>query len=195
MKFVKNFNISNHPFIGNISLDFTLYNTDSIAKIVYIAGENGTCKSNIIDLLSKSLNESGIKIHLGEKTIIETNIVENNNTVNRKYSFVGNIKFNGSIYSNNSLNVYKTVNSDVEINFKSRNINYITSQNIDQEFLTMKSDENLSTNAGFQSWSERGESITSAPERSRAGLRKERYSPRSLIYSAARKYICSVRKM
>lgn len=145
MKFVKDFKIIDHPFIGNISLDFTLYNTDSIAKIVYIAGENGTCKSNIIDLLSKSLNEPGIKIHLGEKTIIETNIVENNNVVNRKYSFIGNTKFNDFIYSNNSLNVYKTVNSDVEINFKSRNINYITSQNIDQEFLTMKSDENLST--------------------------------------------------
>lgn len=145
MKFVKDFKIINHPFIGNISFDFSLKNTTEIAKVVYIAGENGSCKSNIIDLLSKSLNELYIKVPLGEKTIIETNVVENNKVTNRKYSFSGNLKFTDNIYCNNSQNIYKTVISDVEINFKSKNINYITSQNIDQEFLAMKSDENLST--------------------------------------------------
>lgn len=62
--------IKNHPFLGNIDLDFINHNTDKPYRIVALVGENGCGKTTILDLLFNYENSDYIANKKDSKSIL-----------------------------------------------------------------------------------------------------------------------------
>lgn len=181
---IKSIETKNHKILGNIKLNFCDINEEVMDTII-IAGENGTGKSTILNLLYKfsqyaplteenqiiivvvKINEEELKLLQKNKNISSmlTNGIKDNSiiftfdTINNKINDWKNITsewqdltgVTKKVYALNFTDVeikpiFRSIYSDVEINFNPRSISSVTSKNID-DFVpqSIKSQENLAT--------------------------------------------------
>ena len=145
----KNIKFINHEILGNLALDFTLPD-GSVADTVIIAGENGTGKSTILDILytisaNHKFPQAEIEYELENDSLAENNKI--------KLAFV---KYNQTSYEKRIVEPYfpigkwqekfptNAIFADVSINFNGNNINSVTSQNLDTSSDSKKSNANIS---------------------------------------------------
>ena len=180
---IRTIKFENHPILGNINLDFTDENGNTVNTII-LAGENGTGKSvtlnTIFDFSSYSLDESrgdekrNFEIELNSEEIKILEESENskqyfsqpikNNILNILFDYSIKNNWNqikitakkqddsiltipGTLFiQNDTRPILKTIFSDVEINFTSKQIKAVTSKSIDNDKKNSeRSNANLST--------------------------------------------------
>ena len=141
---IKNISFSNHPVLGNLSLDFCNSNGSAVDTII-MAGENGTGKSTILQELyaivsdypkwpcTIEMEKDGIPFKLSfyyyenERLCFTYNDDE---TVHFKHEYKEHYAPKG-------------IFSDVEINFTSSNISSVTSLRLDENSESRVSGKNL----------------------------------------------------
>lgn len=180
---IKSIRVENNNILGNIFLEFTDPNGE-ILNTVIIAGENGTGKSTILNIIYEFSNYGVInnpaseekrtfitqlsqqdieKIigHKHSKAYFADGILNNElqfyydlsiqNWDQIKITFkdlLGNNKeFQGGIFAVEELiPIFKTIFSDVEINFSTNNISNVTSKDIDEKIInSIKSSPDLAS--------------------------------------------------
>lgn len=173
---IKTIEIINNDILGDLILDFTNENNE-IADTVIIAGENGTGKSTIFNIIYEFSNYNLInrksneirkfKVALNEQEVLylinndnfkqrTKNIFFNDNLLELSFEFNFNIQnswnqikvklldkqqqekeINSDVFVNPETKlIFKTIFSDVEINFNSNAITSITSLDIDKKINT-----------------------------------------------------------
>ena len=126
MKKIRKITFKNHPVLGNLSLDFCDSNGSAVDTVIF-AGENGSGKSTILNCLYSMIGNDFKHILTLE--------LENNQGIE-------------SIYHETVLNELwsiglKGIFSDVDINFHASSIATVTSQNLDTNKSSRRSDTNL----------------------------------------------------
>ena len=146
---IRKIRFQNHPILKNLELDFCDINGNAVDTVI-IAGENGTGKSTILDVLYK------MALYAADCEFT----VELENETSRltlRYYFKTRDNGNGYLYvsdgkgldsmviSDNVKNRYKFngLFSDVDINFKSENISNVTSLELDTSTVSKRSNQNL----------------------------------------------------
>lgn len=170
MKFRK-ITFNNHPILGNLHLDFTDANGNTVDTII-LAGENGCGKTVILNSLFEFFIRDNVKDLEGEIELSSSEIAvikaKYNTPVAQKLNHNGDIltiKFRPNVFSpdlynkdgrnlasslillNQDLNaLFSKVYSDVEINFTPQQIRSVTAYDIDQSnSASERSDVNLAT--------------------------------------------------
>lgn len=146
---IRKIRFQNHPILKNLELDFCDINGNAVDTVI-IAGENGTGKSTILDVLYK------MALYAADCEFT----VELENETSRltlRYYFKTRDNGNGYLYvsdgkgldsmviSDNVKNRYKFngLFSDVDINFKSESISNVTSLELDTSTGSKRSNQNL----------------------------------------------------
>lgn len=138
----------NHHRLGNLELNFCDKSGKTMDTII-IAGENGTCKSTILESLynlvcGKINYEADIEIEVDKK--IENLSYRYGDPINKSSMMCRDT--NGNNHYLNFSNykdryVFPSVYSDVDINFKSNNISSVTSLTLDSKTDSKRSDNSL----------------------------------------------------
>lgn len=131
-----------HPFLGNFSLDFLGQNGKAV-DTVFLAGENGTGKSTIIESLygffSKPICDMSVELEK-DNEIIEVTI-----RLDGPNSWRSHARDNdGRTIPYSHTDVF-AIFSDVEINYNATAVKSVTSMNLDEETISRKSSGNLAT--------------------------------------------------
>jgi len=179
MKF-KGVRYENDPILGNLTLDFRIGN--KIASTVYIAGENGTGKTAILNSLFSLSNLQPYMIKEGATTHYSLLLSpEEAHTLSSVAKDIGELKdgiigddlditligngdsnwnsiklfvsvegkrqeLSSNIFSHHKANeFFKLLFSDVAINFTPKNIDSVTSKNLDEVEASQKTTDNLAT--------------------------------------------------
>lgn len=132
-----------HPILGNLSLDFCDSNGNPVNTVIF-AGENGVGKSTVLNALYNSIDSILYNIIYIEW---ETNGIKHNlNIQEHDRQLFGiddlNHRISGAI-SFSSFCEVKGIFSDVDINFHTGAITTVTSENIDMQKQSRRSDLNL----------------------------------------------------
>lgn len=146
---IRKIRFQNHPILKNLELDFCDINGKAVDTVI-IAGENGTGKSTILDVLYKMAlyaADCEFTIELENETSRLTlryyfKTLDNGNG----YLFVSDGKgFDDMAISDNVKNRFKFngLFSDVDINFKSESISNVTSLELDTSTRSKRSNQNL----------------------------------------------------
>lgn len=132
-----------HPILGNLNLDFCDENGKAVDTVIF-AGENGSGKSTILNAIYNSIDNilyNFIYIEWETDGVIHyLNIKEMNNQLFGEDDL--HKRISGGI-SFSSFCKTKGIFSDVDINFHTREITTVTSENIDMEKNSRRSDLNL----------------------------------------------------
>lgn len=170
MKFRK-ITFHNHPILGNLHLDFTDANGNTVDTII-LAGENGCGKTVILNSLFEIFIRDNVKDIEGEIELNSSEIAvikaKYNTPVAQKLNHNGDILtikfrpnvFNPDLYNKDGRNLasslillnqdlntlFSKVYSDVEINFTPQQIRSVTAYDIDQSnSASERSNVNLAT--------------------------------------------------
>lgn len=185
---IKSIELENNEILGDLFLDFTDENGQTFDTVI-LAGENGTGKSTIFNMIyefsnyniiNKESNEiRKFKVELNDEEIRFLNNNENfknqlrnrffnNQLSNNELMFEFNLNItrswnqvkvkiideqgqkkevNGNYFSHQEIKpIFRSIFSDVEINFNANNVNSVTSMDIDNEVIaSVKSNSNLAT--------------------------------------------------
>jgi predicted ATPase len=180
---IKSISLENNPIIGNFILDFCDTNGVPFDTIL-LAGENGTGKSTLLNIIynfldltlpnKKSDEKQTFVFELNEdelstlytsddfKQIMQGFSLKNELTVTKDHSIINNwdaikssisreggtpIEFNGYIFTQGSArNIFKSVFSDVEVNYTPGEIRTTSSLDVDVATrINVKSSSNLAT--------------------------------------------------
>jgi predicted ATPase len=180
---IKSIRIENNKVLGNIFLSFTDKN-DQIVDTVIFAGENGTGKSTILNIIYEfslynvvtgnpsekrtfivSLSDKDIELlneNQNNKSYFINGILDNELQIDFDFSIMGSwqqIKIsykdssgnNKSVFGNvfNEIEIkamFRSIFSDVEINFTPQNIKSVTAKDVDEKINgSIKSSLNLAT--------------------------------------------------
>lgn len=180
---IKKIILENHPILKNLELDFTDENGNPIDTII-LAGENGTGKTSILDLIYEFNKERTISIAKNEKRIFEIELNDKELEILSKATnhdhitskgfldgqftaiFTYNDLLNGAVINFDYLNannenstmphyifqqnetkdILNFIYSDAEINYKTPQINNVTSKELDQKRIENSiSNNNLAT--------------------------------------------------
>ncbi len=145
----KSIKFINHSVLGTLYIDFTLP-SGKIADTVIFAGENGTGKSTILDILYTISSNHDFPQAEIEYELINDSLIENNSI---KLAFM---KYNRTSFEKRILKPYfprgkwlenyttSAIFADVSINFNGNSINSVTSQNLDTSSESKKSNANIS---------------------------------------------------
>ena len=142
---IRKIKFSNHRVLGNLSLDFCDQNSNAVDTVIF-AGENGTGKSNILNEL---YSVASCDVH----SVLEVEYEDDNRKIS-KYLFrlVNNSNGSNLIYVNDNYigrvkNQYPFhgIFSDVDINFRAKDVNNITSLNLDENKNSLRSSLDLPT--------------------------------------------------
>ncbi len=148
---IRKIQFQNHPILKNLELNFCGTNGKALDTIIF-AGENGTGKSTIIDVLY------GIASHT-VKYPMSVEFEDDNKVFTINYYQNGSSNGSYLMYANDGqgMNVYvglgeiknkysfSGIFSDVDINFHARDISTVTSLTLDSEKNSRRSTENLPT--------------------------------------------------
>lgn len=137
-----------HPVLGNLALDFC-GRDGKAADTILIAGENGSGKSTIINTVSEILNDTLYKIsriewenegvcHFVDIQHTKENTYCTDDTGIRYHGIISLSQYN----ENKSINV---IFSDVDINFKAKAVESVTSKNLDAAKGYVRSNFNFPT--------------------------------------------------
>lgn len=149
---IRKLKFNNHPILGDLLLDFTDKNGNATDTII-IAGDNGTGKSTILNEIYNLVTEDFfhdiiIKAEVSEIINEEEMIYYIKNdpkkgkTVTRHYDRDKPYK-NKIFYSEPFKDPTYGIFSDVEINFRSQDISYVTSQSLDVQRGSRRSELSL----------------------------------------------------
>lgn len=140
---IRKINFSNHPVLGDLSLDFTDTNGKTVDTVI-IAGDNGTGKSTILDILYNLVTEPYSihekiyaeieKIRKSKKRIYSIKIDAQNGNIN---SF-NVVDMNNPQHTLQFPNIYGIL-SGAEINFQGKTISAVTSQSLDTQKMSRRS--------------------------------------------------------
>lgn len=137
-----------HPVLGNLSLDFCGRDGKAVDSVIF-AGENGTGKSTVINVIQKMLNNP-----LYDVSRIEweydgvCHFVDVEHAKGMYYcSDDAGLRFQGiiSLQRYNENRPIKVIFSDVDINFNTQPIQSVTSRNLDEPRDIIRSDINFAT--------------------------------------------------
>ena len=143
---LRSIKFTNHPIVGDLSLDFTV--DDKAVDTVIIAGENGTGKSTILDLIMSLSAHS-----LNKMQYISEIKIEHNGHIEKLVSH-GLKKDQLYFKTSEGLDIFyasrefserfpfQTIYSDVAINYNVPNITYVTGLELDTKYVTLKSTNN-----------------------------------------------------
>lgn len=137
-----------HPVLGNLALDFC-GRDGKAADTILLAGENGSGKSTIINAVSEILNDTLYKIsrieweneggcHFVDIQHTKENIYCTDDTGRRYHGVISLSQYN----ENKPINV---IFSDVDINFKAKAVESVTSKNLDASKGYVRSNFNFPT--------------------------------------------------
>lgn len=137
-----------HPVLGNLALDFC-GRDGKAADAILIAGENGSGKSTIINTVSEILNDTLYKIsriewenegvcHFVDIQHTKENTYCTDDTGRRYHGVISLSQYN----ENKPINV---IFSDVDINFKAKAVESVTSKNLDASKGYVRSNFNFPT--------------------------------------------------
>jgi len=147
---LKSIKFENHPILGNLFVDFC-DNSGKPVNTILIAGENGTGKSTLLNEIYKIVTYKA-------DSRMNVKLIENNDEISceyhetersgTKYWFVkinetDTMQFNDDFKKKVG---FAGIFSDVDINFHSQPISYVTSMNIDEKNDSRKSDGNITKN-------------------------------------------------
>lgn len=140
---VRKIKFEKHPFLGDLSLDFTGPNGNAVDTVI-IAGENGVGKSTILDSMYGFFSMNPVcdmtaEIELDSK-LIRMRIWRE--STHGFYSQAFDEEGKKILGPQNS---FSAIFSDVEINFVARDINAVTSMSLDAEAKSRKSNSTLPT--------------------------------------------------
>lgn len=126
-----------HPVLGNLTLDFCDVNGNAVDTVIF-AGENGSGKSTILSTIYSVTSMEAVysKYELILELETEIGIITYTIKKTESNSWISNFS---KPYSKKLLGIF----SDVDINFHSRFINSVTSQNVDVKSESRRSNTNL----------------------------------------------------
>lgn len=132
-----------HPIIGDLSLDFTVHGKP--VDTVIFAGENGTGKSTILNLImSLSTHDLNLMRYISEMEIEDNGHNEKlvthwiaKNHLNFKTS--NGVEFFYASRDFSERFPFRTIYSDVAINYNVPKISYVTGLELDSKYVTLKS--------------------------------------------------------
>ncbi len=126
-----------HPVLGNLTLDFCDVNGNAVDTVIF-AGENGSGKSTILSTIYSVTSMESVysKYELILELETEIGIITYTIKKTESNSWISNFS---KPYSKKLLGIF----SDVDINFHSRFINSVTSQNVDVKSESRRSNTNL----------------------------------------------------
>lgn len=133
----------NHPILGDLSLDFTVDN--KAVDTVILAGENGTGKSTILELImSLSTHDLNQMRYISE---IEIEYNGHNEKLVTHWIAKDHLNFKTSnglefFYASRDFSErfpFRTIYSDVAINYNVPKISYVTGLELDSKYVTLKS--------------------------------------------------------
>lgn len=136
-----------HPVLGGLKLNFCNAENVPLDTIIF-AGENGTGKSTILNALNSIMSHN---LSIGQHVILEVQGKDKIVFVDYQYDSSRHVS---RIVSTNSVGqpidfrgfqTTKAIYSDVDINFKGRNIESVTSLSLDSQETSMRSTSNLAT--------------------------------------------------
>lgn len=143
---IKSVKYKKHPILGNLALDFCDLSGNPVDTVI-IAGENGTGKSAVLESLFRAVCFNG-----SEELELTVNLDSIDRTLT--YSRQRDITY---INDGNGLNIYNTapavkqkypfkaIFSDVDINFKSSEIQTVTASELDKDVSNHRSTTDLPT--------------------------------------------------
>lgn len=137
-----------HPILGNLILDFCGRDGKAVDTVIF-AGENGCGKSTVVNAIYQALGTS-----LRNFSRVEWEDDGINHFVDieiSKYGLIGKDDSGQSVSGGISLSVFgnaktlKGIFSDVDINFKTRDIQSVTSRNLDESKDSIRSSVDFPT--------------------------------------------------
>lgn len=145
---IKSVTFKDHPILENLHLDFCDLGGDAVDTVI-IAGENGTGKSTVLDLLYAAVSfstrvEITIVVEIDGRTESLHYFWSKTGKVfhiDNGYGYIG-IQGSDSIKERYP---FHAIFSDVDINFKSNNIHNVTANELDQEKRNQRSSPDLPT--------------------------------------------------
>lgn len=151
---LRNIKFKNHPVLGDLFVDFCDQQGNPVDTIL-IAGENGTGKSSLLESIYELLNPiqkatayciQCVEFEIDNK-IITFNFKDEQNGDNIFRHIIddqGNAIYISSV-DFNKVYPFKFIFSDVDINFKSKPISYVTSLSLDENDKNQRSGEDIAT--------------------------------------------------
>lgn len=151
---VRKLKLSNHPVLGNLELDFTDSSNKAVDTVI-IAGNNGIGKSSLMELLYKIMSHEYrdtpcyidmIEVEIDEEIRTFRFSLKTINGNNYLYA-KDDSGLETMVLSENFAEIFPTsaIFSDVDINFQSKQITYVTSGNIDESVESRRSSSDLPT--------------------------------------------------
>lgn len=142
---IKSITFNSHPILGNLHLDFTV--RGNVADTIIFAGENGVGKTTVLKMLA-SLSGSDNKTlnYIYELELDKDGEYDKFQII--KDNRLNVLRFNsvkhGSFYyiDKNKIYSFKSIYSDVAINYNVPNITTATSLTLDEQFTTLRTSTN-----------------------------------------------------
>ena len=143
---IRKVNFVNHPVLGNLKLDFCDQNGNAVDTVI-IAGENGTGKSTIMNVLYQISSNT-----INEPLSVE---IETDGQISNLHYFrkedhkILSVKDDCGMETYINLDEFKNkypfngIYSDVDINFRARKISNVTSLTLDEMTSSRRSSGNL----------------------------------------------------
>lgn len=140
LRFIK---FTDHPILGNLSLDFTV-NGKAIDTVIF-AGENGTGKSTILNaIMSLSTHDLNQMRYISELEVEHDGLIEK---LSATWGMRDHLKFHtlkhGDLFYASpdfaTLFPFQTIFSDVAINYNIPKISYVTGLSLDNKYVSLKS--------------------------------------------------------
>lgn len=151
---VRKLKLSNHAVLGNLELDFTDLSNKAVDTVI-IAGNNGIGKSSLMELLYKIMSHEYrdmpcyidmIEVEIDEEIRTFRFSLKTINGSNYLYA-KDDSGLETMVLSDKFAELFPTsaIFSDVDINFQSKQITYVTSGNIDESVESRRSSSDLPT--------------------------------------------------
>lgn len=140
MNKIRKVTFKNHPILGNLSLNFC-DNKEAVDTIIF-AGENGTGKSTILNCLYEAVTDHffiDMKLEMEKGPDVSDIVVCTTEQSGYNYHMKATNLFGKKV----PIEIFQGIFSDVDINFHSTPINVVTSENVDMQGNSRRSDANL----------------------------------------------------